>query len=286
MPITQRRIGGVSDSLTDDGIFTRYISTPVEISSGVVVNATNYPELKTGGEFRCLLSSGGVQYGVAGQATIGAGILIYQMETPVVVYLEGFERLIGEPGSTVKILDVNDAPLAIPVSTTYAAIPDVPAKIKLNETEIDTLQEMLYSDAQLYKLPEMLISSGCWWTYPRAARYKKTKDKLYVGYADNNGDCWVYSYDYNTKETAKTFLYDCVGADDHNQVSVNMLPDGRLMCLYSQHTGFRKLSLKISTNPEDISEFGEEIAVEQEDEYQTQNYNQTFFCEREVGLLL
>jgi|WetSurMetagenome_2_1015567.scaffolds.fasta_scaffold00045_15 hypothetical protein len=102
-----------------------------------------------------------------------------------------------------------------------------------------------------------LATQGCWTWYhdPRAVYYKGTKEKTYVGYfhSDNNpGEASIASYDHSNG-TIQTFdLKGNFGFDDHNTTSLHVLPNGKILTMYSTHYGTALYS-RTSTNPEDIS---------------------------------
>ena len=86
-----RSIQDVQDTLTmvnGEYIYTKKVSTPASVASGVEVNVTNYPTAKTGGKFAVELTAGGTQIGVIGtDSTSGAGTLRFELATPVTTNL-------------------------------------------------------------------------------------------------------------------------------------------------------------------------------------------------------
>ena len=86
-----RSIQDVQDTLTivnGEYIYTKKVSTPASVASGVAVNVTNYPTAKTGGKFAVELTAGGTQIGVIGtDSTSGAGTLRFELDTPVITNL-------------------------------------------------------------------------------------------------------------------------------------------------------------------------------------------------------
>lgn len=99
-----------------------------------------------------------------------------------------------------------------------------------------------------------------WWVYPIAIRYKGIRDKTYIGFTDNEGYQGVMSYDNKTGVIEKTTLRKDI-VDDHNAFSVRNLPDGRLMVIGAGHASTNYNSLFISTKPESVKEFSEEIKL-------------------------
>lgn len=83
-------------------MLTKRISTPVSVASGVAVNTTNYPTAKTGGKFSVELTAGGTQIGVIGtDSTSGAGMLRYELATPMITELLTSGILQAKPKGTV-----------------------------------------------------------------------------------------------------------------------------------------------------------------------------------------
>jgi hypothetical protein len=109
-----------------------------------------------------------------------------------------------------------------------------------------------------------LAAKGVWTWYndPRAVYFKGTKEKTYVGYTNTatTGATAIASYDHATGLIATFDLHTAYGLDDHNNTSVFVRNDGRIMTFYSKHYG-PDIRMRISTNPEDISAFDAEKVV-------------------------
>lgn len=88
-----------------------------------------------------------------------------------------------------------------------------------------------------------------WFTEPRALRHNT---KTYVGWVDRSGSVVISSYDHISKTQQSFTLKDKLQKDDHNNPSLLVLPDNRLMAFYSAHSG-QDLFFRTSRNPEDIS---------------------------------
>jgi hypothetical protein len=86
-----RSIQDVQDLLSmvnGEYIYTKKVSTPASVASGVAIDVTNYPTAKTGGKFAVELTSGGTQIGVIGtDSTSGAGVLRFELATPLTINL-------------------------------------------------------------------------------------------------------------------------------------------------------------------------------------------------------
>jgi hypothetical protein len=110
-----------------------------------------------------------------------------------------------------------------------------------------------------------LATQGCWTWYhdSRAVYYKGTKEKTYVGYFcsyKNPGAAAIASYDHATGKIDTFYLKTNFGFDDHNTVTVHVLPNGHIITFYSEHYGTTLFS-RISTNAEDITAWGAENAI-------------------------
>lgn len=107
----------------------------------------------------------------------------------------------------------------------------------------------------------------CWIADPRAIRdidAENGSDKTYVSYIDNKGNIKITQYDNITNTYKQIFVREGFAADDHNNPSLFVLPDHRLMVIYSQHTEEECFYYRISTKPNDATEFGGEKVVSTE----------------------
>jgi len=95
----------------------------------------------------------------------------------------------------------------------------------------------------------------CWFGDPRAVHYN---GNTYVSWVNRKGDLIVWKYDHATEQTETSVLIENFEIDDHANPSILINPDGRLMVFYSEHAGYSAIKYKISTNPEDISSWGEQ----------------------------
>lgn len=99
-----------------------------------------------------------------------------------------------------------------------------------------------------------------WWTNMLAFRHVGTKDQTYLSYVDEEGNMCLASYNHETKEYAY-FKLAQHEIDDHNSAGVMVLPDGRLLAVYTRHNKDKLIRWRISKKPEDITSFGEEQSV-------------------------
>ncbi len=127
----------------------------------------------------------------------------------------------------------------------------------------------------------VLAEEGGWnWCLdPRAIRdidRENGSDKTYVAYIDNKGNIKATQYDNLTDTYKQVFVQTGFTADDHSNPALFILPDHRVMVIYSRHTEEECFYYKISENPNDISSFGEEKTVSTQG-YDTVTYPTPFY---------
>lgn len=96
----------------------------------------------------------------------------------------------------------------------------------------------------------------CWFSDPRAVYYEGQYKRTYAGWVDSIGNIVVGFYDHDLKHIETKVLHEHFEKDDHDNPSIFIGADGRLMIFYSKHgTGNSPIFLARSKNPEDISEW-------------------------------
>ncbi len=93
------------------------------------------------------------------------------------------------------------------------------------------------------------------WTYfiePRAVNYDGLHRRTYVGWIDSRGQIVVSSYDHRTRIRTRAVLTTGERVDDHNNPSLTVRPDGRLLVFYSTERR-RNLVVRLSRRPEDVT---------------------------------
>ncbi len=100
-----------------------------------------------------------------------------------------------------------------------------------------------------------LTSNGawCWFGDPRAVLHD---GRIYAGWVDKEGSIWIAVLDLSTRELRRTRLHERLETDDHNNPSVLVRPDGRILVAWSRHAR-DDMYLAVSRRPADISEFEE-----------------------------
>ena len=97
----------------------------------------------------------------------------------------------------------------------------------------------------------------CWFGDPRGVHHN---NRSYIGWIDRQGDVKVASYDHTTRLRTTVVLRWGLQIDDHDNPSLHLLPDGRLMVFYSKHGG-NKMYYRVSGRAEDVTSWGTERTV-------------------------
>jgi hypothetical protein len=104
-------------------------------------------------------------------------------------------------------------------------------------------------------LRERQITGGGAWSWfgdPRAVYYQGRHRRTYVGWVARDGSIELASYDHDSGEQVVTTLKVRLQVDDHDNPSILVRPDGRLMVFWSTHAG-PKMWYRRSVRPEDIT---------------------------------
>ncbi|MBQ7875727.1 MAG: BNR-4 repeat-containing protein [Clostridia bacterium] len=83
-------------------------------------------------------------------------------------------------------------------------------------------------------------------------------DKTYMGWVEDGGDIVIGEYNHITDEYKRVVIHEKLESDDHNNPAVVILPDGRIMAVYTMHTNEAYVYYRVTKNPEDISEWNDE----------------------------
>lgn len=101
----------------------------------------------------------------------------------------------------------------------------------------------------------------CWFADPRALHYENKKNKInstYFGYIDCHGNIKATQIDHRKKTRQEVLVRSWFQPDDHDNPAFLVLPDERIMIIYSRHTDEACFYYRISRNPGDITDLGEE----------------------------
>ena len=101
------------------------------------------------------------------------------------------------------------------------------------------------------------VPSGGWtfYTDARAIQYKGVHDKVYAGMVDRQGSVRIWSMDLKTAQTDTFTLHYELKHNDHNNPSLYVRKDGRLMAFYQKHGTDSSARYRVSKRPEDISDW-------------------------------
>ncbi len=101
----------------------------------------------------------------------------------------------------------------------------------------------------------------CWFADPRATHYENASGTInmsYVGYIDVHGNVKATQYNFRTGEKSDVLVRSYFQPDDHNNPTFLVLPDERVLIIYSRHTDEPAFYYRISRRPGDITDLGEE----------------------------
>ena len=104
----------------------------------------------------------------------------------------------------------------------------------------------------------------CWFADPRALHYENesgTINASYVGYIDVHGNIRAVQVDFLTGERSEVLVRSAFQPDDHNNPTFLVLPDERVLIIYSRHTDEAAFYYRVSRKPGDITMLGEEKRI-------------------------
>lgn len=111
-----------------------------------------------------------------------------------------------------------------------------------------------------------LASEGawCWFADPRALHYENetgTINATYIGYIDVHGNIKATQMDFLSGRRSDVLVRSYFQPDDHDNPTFLVLPDERIMLIYSRHTDEKAFYYRVSVNPGDITMLGEEKEI-------------------------
>ena len=104
----------------------------------------------------------------------------------------------------------------------------------------------------------------CWFADPRAIHYTNADGSInasYIGYIDVHGNVKGMQIDHNTGRRTEVLVRSYFQPDDHNNPTFLVLPDERVLIIYSRHTDEPAFYYRVSKGPGDISVLGEEKCI-------------------------
>ncbi len=97
-----------------------------------------------------------------------------------------------------------------------------------------------------------------WFTDPRAVHHNGA---TYVGWISSAGDAGITKYVHATGIATSFTLRAAMEVDDHDNVAVHILPDGRIAAFYCKHNDAAGHRYRISSAPEDVSAWQPEVLI-------------------------
>ena len=91
-----------------------------------------------------------------------------------------------------------------------------------------------------------------WFGDPRAVYHEGAHRRTYTGWVSRDGSVQVASFDHDTGQRTIATLKARLQIDDHNNPSILVRPDGRLLVFWSTHAG-PTMWYRRSARPEDVS---------------------------------
>lgn len=95
----------------------------------------------------------------------------------------------------------------------------------------------------------------CWFSDPRAIYFKGQHRRTFAGWVDSSGNIMVGFYDHDLKRTESKVLHQNFEKDDHDNPSLFIDRQGKLMVFYSKHATREPIYMMKTKHAEDISEW-------------------------------
>lgn len=161
-----------------------------------------------------------------------------------------------------------------PISDT---VDGINTRLTAAESDIDSVKDAIAGIIAADVMPRDFINSVySWWIYPVGIYTDRIRQCLYIGYVDNAGHQGIISKNIATGAINR-HVFRQAAADDHNGVSVNILPDGRIMAICTGHAETNAHYCYISKNAEDISEWNDVIVIPLPEGYRYASYTQVLY---------
>jgi hypothetical protein len=107
--------------------------------------------------------------------------------------------------------------------------------------------------ARAIEAPVAPDAAWCWFQDPRAVY---DDGRTFAGYVTAAGDIGVASYDHRTNELRRYVIARGFQRDDHAAPALQVLPDGRVMAIWSAHRGHH-MYLRVTKRPGDVFGWGD-----------------------------
>ena len=119
-------------------------------------------------------------------------------------------------------------------------------------------------EEQFQGYPLTQEGAWCWFADPRAVHYTSEDGSInasYIGYIDVHGNVKAMQMDYITGVKSEVLVRSYFQPDDHNNPTFLVLPDERVLIIYSRHTDESAFYYRVSKRPGDITQLGEEKCI-------------------------
>lgn len=104
----------------------------------------------------------------------------------------------------------------------------------------------------------------CWFADPRAIHYENPQGTInasWLAYIDVHGNVKATQYDFLKDTRDEVLVRSNFQPDDHNNPTFLVLPDERVLIIYSRHTDEPAFYYRVSKRPGDITDLGEEKRI-------------------------
>ncbi|GAA5495185.1 hypothetical protein Rhal01_01360 [Rubritalea halochordaticola] len=142
-------------------------------------------------------------------------------------------------------------------------------KVYIDDTDASSTNDRAWYDGVSYGDPvdstvpgnsePVLVEDGVW-TWFNDERAVWHNGKLYIGYVKKNGRISVSQYDPATGQSHESELSSVTQVDDHNNPSLHVLTNGKLLACYARHSSDNYFYYRVSnvTEPQSLSDWGAE----------------------------
>ncbi len=126
---------------------------------------------------------------------------------------------------------------------------------------------LLATSASLHLVAQQTMTSEgawCWFADPRAMHYEnadKSINMSWLGYIDVHGNIKATQMNFNTGQKTDVLVRSYFQPDDHNNPTFLVLPDERVLIIYSRHTDEAAFYYRVSQKPGDITTLGSERKI-------------------------
>ncbi|HKJ41455.1 MAG TPA: BNR-4 repeat-containing protein, partial [Sunxiuqinia sp.] len=187
----------------------------------------------------------------------------YRAEQTISIYPNGSSDPIeiGAPEG-IQLSETSLSPTGGSVIISSADSTNVSGNITITQgADVVTVPVVASFPTNFFNLPKIdtlnIDGAWCWFNDPRAIYYKGAREQTYIAWVNRVGDIRIGAYNHKTGVYTEHLLYPKLEEDDHDDPAIFIRKDGRLVVYFSKHTTAPAHRF-ISTNPEDISSWGDD----------------------------